>query len=289
MEKRKKFNRQEVRNRLEKESKFIANLLSVSQIPSHDYEEAQDDVFLGQEKPSKEEAKEIRRARSFQELSNRLSKLKGTTDFSLKNKMMKKSLTKRLKKKTGKEERRQKKKNLRIEKWTSGGVVKHENVEKVAKLVTKPTKPVFNSQGKMVFSKFDFSESGVPEGKKKGEKDPRKILETLQKQKETVKELREAGQLEKASSLMEKITWKNALAKVEGQKIKDDPTLLKKTVKKIEQKKKSSTKKWDARIVGVQKSKDDRQKKRSDNISKRNQDKKKKVLKKAVKKGRMIP
>lgn len=129
-----------------------------------DYEEAQDDVFLGQEKPSKEEAKDIQRARSFQELSNRLSKLKGNVDFSLKNKMMKKSLTKRLKKKTGKEERRQKKKNSRIEKRTSGGVVKHEKVEKVAKLVAKPTKPVFNSQGKMVFSKFDFSESGIPEG-----------------------------------------------------------------------------------------------------------------------------
>lgn len=35
MEKKKKFNRQDVRNKLEKESKFIGNLLSVSQIPSH--------------------------------------------------------------------------------------------------------------------------------------------------------------------------------------------------------------------------------------------------------------
>lgn len=48
-----------------------------------------------------------------------------------------------------------------------------------------------------------------------------------------MKDLNQAGEKEKASHLMEKTAWKNALAKAEGQKIKDDPLLLKKSVKKL--------------------------------------------------------
>lgn len=69
--------------------------------------------------------------------------------------------------------------------------------------------------------------------KKRGEKNPRKILEALKKQKETLKELNVAGDKEKAAHIMEKTAWKNALAKAEGQKIKDDPILLKKSASKL--------------------------------------------------------
>ena len=64
---------------------------------------------------------------------------------------------------------------------------------------------------------------------------------------------------------------------------------MKKTIKRDEQQKKRSSKKWENRIGGVQKSIQERQLKRQENISKRKKDKKNNKLKKAAKKGRIIP
>lgn len=79
------------------------------------------------------------------------------------------------------------------------------------------------------------------------------------------------------------VTTRNVL------QVKDDPELLKRTIKRMEQQKKRSSKKWDSRIEGVQKKKQERQQKRQENISKRKKDKKTNKLKKASKKGRVIP
>lgn len=229
------------------------------------YSDQDDDlVYISEKKPSKEEARKIQRAKSYQELNERLNKLKGTKDFSIKTKLMKKSLARKIKKQNKKNERRTKNKTIRIERTKPNEDAPEIKEEKI-KLPKVATKPVFNSQGKMVFSKFDFSESGIPEGKliklismhkinyfifmkitlvlsvnifacldkRKGEKNPKKILETLKKHKETLKELNVAGEKEKAAHLMEKTAWKNALAKAEGQKIKDDPILLKKSASKL--------------------------------------------------------
>lgn len=71
--------------------------------------------------------------------------------------------------------------------------------------------------------------------------------------------------------------------------VKDDPELLKRTIKRKEQHKKQSTKKWDSRIEHVRKSKQEKQDKRQENITKRKKEKKLTKLKKAAKKGRVIP
>lgn len=66
----------------------------------------------------------------------------------------------------------------------------------------------------------------------KAEKDPKKILENLKQQEEKIKQLEEKED-GKAKIVKEKIAWKNVLQKAEGQKVKDDPMLLKKSIKKM--------------------------------------------------------
>ncbi|GLV41257.1 Surfeit 6 [Carabus blaptoides fortunei] len=124
---------------------------------------------------------------------------------------------------------------------------------------------------------------------RKTEKDPKKILKNLEKQKTKLAELEAKGEKEKATELKEKQAWKNALAKSEGEKVKDDPYLLKKSIKKREQVRNSSKKKWEVRKEGVKKAQDTRQAKRQENLNKRKKDKKVKTMKKAVKKGKIIP
>ena len=64
---------------------------------------------------------------------------------------------------------------------------------------------------------------------------------------------------------------------------------MKKTIKREEQQKKRSHKKWENRNEGVQNSIDKRQQKRTENIMKRKKEVKTNKLKKAAKKGRIIP
>lgn len=97
-----------------------------------------------------------------------------------------------------------------------GSKIKTED-EEVPK-VPKP-KPVFNSEGKMVFSKFDFSEVGVKKKLPKGQNDPKTILEQLEKKKEKLKQLEDLGDKEKAEDIREKDAWKSALAKASGEKV----------------------------------------------------------------------
>jgi hypothetical protein len=48
----------------------------------------------------------------------------------------------------------------------------------------------------------------------------------------------------KAVELHEKESWSKAIKRAEGEKVKDDPKLLKKTIKKKNMKKKKSEKVW---------------------------------------------
>lgn len=216
------------------------------------------------------------------ELQERLEAITSKKTLTYKEKVSKKKIKNQMRKKNKHNERNAEQKSKRAEnlklKPETNGITEHK----------KPTKPIFNSEGKMVFSKFDFSNLGQSKDRKQ-EKDPKKILQNLEKEKEKIKELQNQGDIDKAVEIKEKTAWKNALAKAEGKKVKDDPILLKKTVQKQEQKKRSSAKKWQARVEGVSKAKDERQKKRSDNIEKRKGDKKKNKLKKAVKRGKIIP
>ena len=152
--------------------------------------------------------------------------------------------------------------------------------------VTPNAKPVYNSEGKMVFSKFDLSNNGQT-GTKSKKQDPKQALQSIQKHKDKVKKLEAQGETAKVNEIEETSAWSKALEKSEGAKIKDDEFLLKKSIKKQEQRKKSSTKKWDARKESEDKRKQAKVNKRNENISKRKQDKKDKKMKKMVKKGRI--
>jgi len=197
-----------------------------------------------------------------------------------KDKLLKKGLKNRALKKQKKDDRREKK-NL-----ISTSVDDDREFENKP----KPQKPIYNSEGKMVFSRFDFSESGFKD-KVKGreERDPHKVLRKIEKQNEKLKELELKGETEKLTEIREKIAWNNALSRCEGVKVKDNPTLLKKTIKKETKRKQKSKKNWAARMEGIKNRQEERQKKRTENIEARKKHVKMNKLKRAAKRGRIIP
>ncbi|KYQ46724.1 Surfeit locus protein 6 like protein [Trachymyrmex zeteki] len=268
------FNKEEVRKMLQKEEQFISHILSIMPVSTHELVE-KNDPSMKEEEPTKKvknfaiPGKKTKRAQSFKELHAKLEELKGVKKLHYKQKLLKKTLKNKLKNKTKKEDK-----------------IKTEN-EEIPK-VPKP-KPVFNSEGKMVFSKFDFSEIGVKKKLPKNQNDSKKMLQQLQQKKEKLKQLEDLGDKEKAEDIKEKDAWKSALAKASGEKVKDDPELLKRTIKRNEQKKKYSANKWNSRIENVQKSMQERQEKRRENIMKKKKEKKQNKFKKAAKKGRIIP
>lgn len=161
--------------------------------------------------------RKTKRAHTFEELHAKLEELKGVKKLDYKQKLLKKNLKNKIKKKTKREERLLQKKLARTEQNAAGGSKIKTDNEEILK-VPKP-KPVFNSEGKMVFSKFDFSEIGIKKKLPKNENDPRKILQQLQQKKEKLKQLEESGEKEKAEDIKEKDAWKSALAKASGEKV----------------------------------------------------------------------
>jgi hypothetical protein len=204
--------------------------------------------------------------------------------LAYKDKLLKKGLKNRVIKKQKKDERKGKRKLSRTE---ADYGTEFENKR-------KPFKPIYNSEGKMVFSKFDFSDSGFKNGvmEKKGRDergDPHKMLKKIEKQNERLKELEMTGEIGKLTEIREKIAWNKALSKCEGVKVKDNPELLKKTIKKEIKRKQKSRKEWDTRIEGMKNRQEEKQKKRMENIEARKKQVKVNKLKKAAKKGRIIP
>lgn len=85
---------------------------------------------------------------------------------------------------------------------------------------SRPPKPIFNSEGRMVFSKFDFGELTTPSPiQKKTTLDPKAALIKIKKVKEKVKHLEGKGEVERARSIEEKQAWEGALQRAEGVKV----------------------------------------------------------------------
>ncbi|KAK4002720.1 surfeit locus protein 6 homolog [Daphnia magna] len=156
-------------------------------------------------------------------------------------------------------------------------------------VTSRPPKPIFNSEGRMVFSKFDFGELSTPSPiLKKTTLDPKAAMIKIKKVKEKVKFLEAKGEVEKARSIEEKQAWEGALQRAEGVKVKDNVELLAKSIKKRDKIKSQSKKKWAERIEAQEKRKDDQQKKRKANIKKKKTEKKEHKLNKLAKKGKFI-
>ncbi|KAK3741783.1 hypothetical protein QZH41_001559 [Actinostola sp. cb2023] len=134
-------------------------------------------------------------------------------------------------------------------------------------------KKVINDQGEIVFSKFDFMERG--KNPKHGSKmrNYKNLIAKAETRKKKIEELK--GQdVNKAKEMEERHAWKSAIEKAEGNKVKDDPKLLKKSLKRKEKLKTKSKKQWDARKDHQNKQMEDKQKRRQKNLKERAEAKK---------------
>ncbi|XP_068628701.1 surfeit locus protein 6 homolog [Battus philenor] len=275
----------QLKKQLSTELQFIKNILSCLPIPIHLKDDDSNNDFELTASENPEEKKDLpKRAASIIELEEKLQKLKSQNNFHLKNKLAKKSINSKLNKKLKKKERINKTNVKKLPDF------QHNNKQQSDdKANVNLAKPIYNNEGKLVFSKFDFASFGKKEKGNKVQKDPKKLLDEIEQQENKFRQLQESDQgSNKVKELKEKIAWKNILQKAEGQKVKDDPILLKKSIKRMEQKKKVSKKQWENRIKTVEQKKDERQKKRRENISKKKKEKKSKIVKAAVKRGRVI-
>lgn len=96
-----------------------------------------------------------KRASSIVELEEKLQKIKSQNSFHLKSKLAKKSINSKLNKKLKKKERA----NKTIVK-NPADFSKNNKQPKSEKPNVNTAKPIFNNDGKLVFSKFDFANFG---------------------------------------------------------------------------------------------------------------------------------
>lgn len=139
------------------------------------------------------------------------------------------------------------------------------------KKTKRPTKDLAVTTN-IQFSKFETKTKGEVDlqSAKKGNKKKNlvKMLDEAKKKKKEVSKLQKSTD-EKSVSLLQDKAWSKAIAMAKGEKQKDNPELIAKTIKRKEHSKKKSNKEWDVRTGGQKKLQKDKQKKRQANIEKR--------------------
>ena len=89
---------------------------------------------------------------------------------------------------------------------------------------------MIKSNGEIVYSKFDFiSDENRSKGKKK---DPKELLRKVENKEQTITKLESQGKKSEAANEFESQRWTAALKRAQGKKIRDDPQMLKKSIKK---------------------------------------------------------
>lgn len=158
-------------------------------------------------------------------------------------------------------------------------------------LLASPRSPMIDDGGSNAFTfgriafddgtQFDAATGSAAASKKhKGPADPATALKAAQAKQARVAALDD----QKKQSIEEKDMWLNAKKRAHGERVKDDTSLLKKALKRQEKQKQRSGKDWDTRLEGVRSSQEARQKKRTENLQKRKDEKgSKKTGKKKVK------
>lgn len=117
--------------------------------------------------------------------------------------------------------------------------------------------------------------------RRKGPQDPLTAMKAAERKQARINGFGDA----KRTDIEEKELWLNARKRAHGERVRDDTSLLKKTLKRKEQAKKKGEKAWSERIEGVQKGQAMRQKKREENLQKRREEKGMKGKKKGGKAG----
>ena len=122
-----------------------------------------------------------------------------------------------------------------------------------------------SSSPQLSFNRFEFGQSTKMGGKRKNYQALIARAEAKQKQ---LQELTEHDQ-EKGDRVAEREKWSKAVRMARGEKVKDDPKLLQKAMKRQEKKKQSHRKKWSERVKAETQRVDARQKRRQQNIHER--------------------
>jgi len=132
-----------------------------------------------------------------------------------------------------------------------------------------------NQNGKIIFNKFDLIQDPVEKAKLENQrKAPLQVRAKLAAKKEQrLAELEEENP-EKAELIKEKKRWKDAETRLKGEKVRDDAKLLAKSVKRREQQKKASQKKWAERTEKLDAEKRKKQENRKKNLKDRSMSKK---------------
>ncbi|KAL8801115.1 MAG: hypothetical protein Q9200_007044 [Gallowayella weberi] len=115
-----------------------------------------------------------------------------------------------------------------------------------------------------------------PKHKTKGPQDPLTALKAAQNKEARFNSFDERKQ----EDIAEKDMWLKARKRAHGERVRDDTSLLKKTLKRREKQKKKSGKEWGERLEGVKKAGEVKQRKREENLAKRREEKGKKGSKK---------
>lgn len=145
------------------------------------------------------------------------------------------------------------------------GLLKKRDDDEVASAPKKPKVSVMNLEFSRVESRDEDDlrkKVGKPGSKKKKKLN---LLMKAEKSKTIEKELQAAGAHEEAQG----IAWKKALERADGKKVLDDPTKIRKSIKRDNKKAEKSTKKWKEIKYQVDKQIRDTQAKRNENLKKK--------------------
>merc|ERR1712098_573654 len=286
------------KERMKTDFSYITSFLGAIHIPRHKTNDEEildacdDDEETLEEKQKRVRPGDTSRANNREELQQRLQakleELRGQKSDGQNSKKAEKKLKKKLAKI---EKKKKESEELKQKLMTVGrNAGKKGNLMKAAEsLGAVPKKPGVKTSKGVVFSKFDFKDEIKSSKDPKKNLDPQAALNKLKKNKEKIKMWEDKGRSDKASKIENNIAWDNALKKAQGEKVKDDVTLLKKSIKKQKQIKSSSKKKWEKRADEVKSKESAFVEKRETNLNKRIKEKKDKTMKKLAAKGRHVP
>jgi len=286
------------KERMKTDFSYITSFLGAIHIPRHKTNDedildaCDDDEETLEEKQKRVRPGDTSRANNREELQQRLQakleELRGQKSDGQNSKKAEKKLKKKLAKI---EKKKKESEELKQKLMTVGrNAGKKGNLMKAAEsLGAVPKKPGVKTSKGVVFSKFDFKDEIKSSKDPKKNLDPQAALNKLKKNKEKIKMWEDKGRSDKASKIENNIAWDNALKKAQGEKVKDDVTLLKKSIKKQKQIKSSSKKKWEKRADEVKSKESAFVEKRETNLNKRIKEKKDKTMKKLAAKGRHVP
>lgn len=145
-------------------------------------------------------------------------------------------------------------------------------------------------EGQFQFNRLDDTDLSKPDTEKPKKKtlDPKSALKKLEAEKAKLQKLKEADP-EKAADMEAKMQVRKALQKAQGIAVKDNESLLKKSIARREKQKEKSRQLWEKKKGDLKKNQEERQSKRMENIQARIEAKKAKKKGLKVKKPKKAP